>query len=61
MEYDYPILCGFVWKHGDKDYEAWQVDLSEEDASAIEGILEKYADKGCSERNCYSSTISELF
>lgn len=56
-----PVLCGFVWKHGDTDLSAWQVDLSEEDATIIEGILEKYSDKGCSLRNCYDSKFSEVF
>ena len=46
MGYDYLILYGFVWKQGDKAYAVWQVDLSEEDASAIKKILEKYADEG---------------
>lgn len=56
-----PVLCGFVWCHGDRDYSAWQVDLSEEDAVTIEGILEKYSHQGCSVRNCYDSKFSEVF
>ena len=56
-----PVLCGFVWSHGDKDLSAWQVDLSEEDATIIEGILEKYNHQGCSVRNCYNSKFSEVF
>ena len=61
MEFNSPILCGFVWKHGDKDFSAWEVQLSEEDENAIYAILEKYECDGCSVRNCYDLKINECF
>ena len=60
-EYEAPYLCGFVWKHGDKDLSAWQVQLSRKDEETIENILAKYDTCGCSLRNCYDSKFSEAF
>lgn len=61
QEYETPILCGFVWKHGDKDYSAWEVQLKDEDRSAIESILAKYDTCGSSLRNCYDSLFSDVY
>ena len=55
-------LCGFIWKHGDKDFSIWETDaITEEDQSKIEEILSKYDTTGTSERNCYDSKISDFF
>lgn len=54
-------LCGFVFRHGDKDLEAWQVNLSSEDEKEIMKILSNYETSGCSIRNCYDSKFSEAF
>ena len=54
-------LCGFVFRHGDKDLEAWEVTLDEQDEEAIMDILSKYETCGCSTRNCYDSEFRELF
>ena len=43
-------LCGFVFRHGDKDYEAWEVTLDEPDEVAIMKILSNYETSGCSLR-----------
>lgn len=56
-----PVLCGFVWCHGKRDFAVWEGDISPEDRAAIEAILEKYADTGTSERNCWKRTISDVF
>lgn len=61
MRFTDPILCGFVWKHGEKDYSAWQVELSEEDQTALEEILYKYEADGCSVRNCIDLQFSDVF
>lgn len=56
-----PVLCGFVWCHGFKDFSVYEIDLTEEDQNAIETILEKYREFGTSERNCYDSTFHDVF
>ena len=56
-----PILCGFVWNHGNKDITAWHVALAEEDCKAIEAILEKYDGQGYSVRNAYDCPFSDVF
>ena len=56
-----PTLCGFVWCHGNKDFSAYEVQLSKEDRKAIEAILKKYETEGSSERNVYDSKFSDVF
>ena len=56
-----PILCGFVWCDGYRDFEAWEVSLSKEDRDAIEQILVKYDTKGSSLRNCWDSKFNDVF
>ena len=43
-------LMGFIYKHLDGTYSLWGTDISEEDAQAIGGILDKYQSEGCSVR-----------
>ena len=54
-------LCGFVYQHDEKDFSAWQVELSKEDREKIEKILAKYETEGCSVRNVYDSKFNEVF
>lgn len=61
MEYKIPIICGFVWCHGNKDFSAYEVNLKEEDRNAIEKILMKYETNGTSERNVWDSKFSDVF
>lgn len=56
-----PVLCGFVWCHGKRDFGVWEGNISPEDQAAIEAILEKYADTGTSERNCWDRKFSDVF
>jgi len=56
-----PVLCGFVWCHGNKDFSAYEVNISKEDREAIEAILSKYQDDSTSERNCWDSKFSDVF
>ena len=60
-EEDTAELIGFVWKHGEHDISAHQVDLTPEDSKAIKSILEKYENHGCSLRNVYSEKFSSVF
>ena len=60
--YNDPVLCGFVWCHGNKDFEVWETNaISADDRFAIEAILEKYIHDGTSERNAWNSKISDVF
>ena len=61
IPYDEPLLCGFVFKHGDKDFSGWQVELSKEDEDRIMDILQKYEVEGCSVRNVYDCKFNEVF
>lgn len=54
-------LVGFVFQHGNNDFELWQVQLSEEDENAIMDILMKYDTCGCSVRGDRDMRISEGF
>lgn len=54
-------LAGFVFRHGEKDLSAWQVDLKPEDEEKIWNILNQYQSEGCSVRNCYDEKFSEAF
>ena len=56
-----PVLCGFVWCFGYRDFEAWEVNLEEDDRNAIEKILEKYNTYGTSVRNCWGEKFSDVF
>lgn len=56
-----PVLCGFVWCHGEKDFSAWEVDITTEDQIKIEQILAKYEACGTSERSVYDSKFSDVF
>ena len=55
-----PVLCGFVWCHGKKDFSAWEVNLKPEDQYAIEKILNKYETSGTSERNVWDRKFSDV-
>ena len=56
-----PVLCGFVWCHGKKDFSAYEVELKQEDRDAIEEILAKYETNGTSERNVWERKFSDVF
>lgn len=56
-----PVLCGFVWCHGNKDFSAYEVQLEKEDREAIEQILTKYETNGTSERNVWDRKFSDVF
>ena len=56
-----PVLCGFVWCHGNKDFSALEVDITPEDQIAIEHILAKYETCGSSERSVWDSKFSDVF
>ena len=56
-----PVLCGFVFCHGKKDYSVCQMELAQEIQRKIEDILEDYINDGCSVRNAYEYTIKEMF
>jgi len=56
-----PILCGFVWCHGNKDFSAYEVQLAKKDRDAIEKILSKYETDGSSERNVWERKFSDVF
>ena len=60
-ERDKDVLCGFIWKHGDKDYSVLNVQLSKEDRIRIEEILQNYETDGYSVRNAYGEKISDIF
>lgn len=60
-KYKNPVLCGFVWCHGNKDFSVWEVDISDEDQKAIEKILVKYETCGTSERNVWNSKFNDVF
>lgn len=56
-----PVLCGFVWCHGNKDFSLWETDaISEKDRHAIEAILAKYDTTGTSERSVWDRRISDV-
>lgn len=55
------MLTGFVFYHGLHDYEAWSVQLSDEDQKAVMEILSKYQDTGVSTRNAYDMSIYQCF
>ena len=56
-----PVLCGFVWCHGNKDFEAFEVNLKKQDRDTIEAILSKYDTSGTSVRNVWDSKFSDVF
>ena len=61
-DYNVPILCGFVWCHGYKDFSAYEINsLSQEDREKIEKILLKYETDGSSVRNCWDEKFSDVF
>ena len=55
-----PVLCGFVWCHGNKDFSLYEVSLSEADRNAIEAVLAKYETEGSSVRNVWDETVSDV-
>lgn len=57
----HPVLCGFVWCHGNKDFSVHEVQIKKEDQEEIEKILSKYETEGSSERNCYDRKFSDVF
>lgn len=56
-----PVLCGFVWCHGNKDLSAYTVTLRENDLKKIEEILSDYECEGYSERNVWNRKFSDVF
>lgn len=58
---DDTVLCGFVYCHGEKDFSAWEIDITREDQEAIEQILGNYETYGTSERNVWDSNFSDVF
>ena len=61
VEYREPVLCGFVWCHGRKDFSVCEVDIKPEDRAAIEQILIRYDTCGTSERNVWDRKFSDVF
>ena len=60
MEKDVPVLCGFVWCHGLRDFSLFEVNLYPEDRAAIEGILARYANDGTSVRNAWDERLRDM-
>ena len=58
---DEPRICGFVIRHGDKDFESWQVELPDDVLDKLYDILIPYQNQGCSVRDCSDMKIEELF
>ena len=49
-----PVLCAFIWCHGNKDFSIWETDaISDSDLNRLENILSKYTNEGTSARNVY--------
>lgn len=44
------VLEGVLYKHGENDFELWQLDIPDEAINEIEAILDKYRHRGCSLR-----------
>ena len=61
MNENNPVLCGFVYCHGMKNFSAWEIDITPEDQEVIENILAKYETCGTSERSVYDSKFSDVF
>lgn len=56
----YPVLCGFVWCHGFRDFSVFETDaISREDRAKIEEILAQYDTTGTSLSDCYDSKFSD--
>lgn len=49
-----------IYKHGDDDFELWQLDLPTEAMELIETILDQYRDTGCSVRGTANDIKEEL-
>lgn len=54
------VLCGFIYCHGNRDFSAWEVDITPEDQETIEKILQKYETCGTSERNVWDEKFSDV-
>lgn len=59
-EKDVPVLCGFVWCHGKRDFSLYEVSMSREDRDAIETILRKYECDGTSVRNAWEERLCDV-
>ena len=55
-----PVLCGFVYCHGEKDLSCWEVNILKEDQQKIEEILAKYETNGSSTRNVWDAKFSDV-
>ena len=55
-----PVLCGFIWCHGHKDFSVCEVEMDLEGREAIEKILYKYVHEGTSVRNAWDEPFNEL-
>ena len=49
-----------IYKHGDDDFELWQLDLPSEAVALIETVLDQYRDTGCSVRGTSRQIGDEL-
>lgn len=55
-----PVLCGFIFCHGEKDFSAFEVQLENKDKDLIEQILMKYETSGSSVRNVWDCKFSDV-
>lgn len=55
-----PVLCGFIWCHGNRDFSVFETEIDKEDREAIEKILMKYDTTGTSERNCWDLRFKDV-
>lgn len=53
-------LEGILYRHGDDDFELWTLDVPQEARDAIEDILARYADTGCSVRGTAEEIGKEM-
>ena len=56
-----PVLCGFIFRHGDKDLSVWEPSIPDEAMREIEEILAQYRDTGACVRNVWDNKFSDLF
>jgi len=54
------ILIGFIFKNGENDFSLINPDLPDEDRVAIEAILNKHINSGCSVRGNANLQIKEV-
>lgn len=53
-------LHSILFRHGDGNFELWQLDLPEEARTKVMAILEEYSRTGCSVRGSRKDIVKEL-